>query len=132
MWVFGGYPITPSSGNYTYYQNYLQLVEFVCKWKMRFLVFVQVLVQLWGKKSYDSIKWTWNFTKIWEFRIRLYFRKFLFVVVNVMRGGPSTGLPYKSCSRWYLQAKNPTHGDVKSITLMPGNLTECYTEVVRA
>ena len=49
-----------------------------------------------------------------------------------MRGGPSTGLPTKSCSRSLLQAKNPTHGDVKSITLVPGNLNECYTEVVRA
>ncbi len=55
------------------------------------------------------------------------------VVVNVMRGGPINRTSYKSCSQGdILQAKNPTHGDVKSITLMPGNLTECYTEVVRA
>jgi 2-oxoglutarate/2-oxoacid ferredoxin oxidoreductase subunit alpha len=54
------------------------------------------------------------------------------VVINVMRGGPSTGLPTRVAQGDILQAKNPTHGDVKSITLMPGNLTECYTEVVRA
>ncbi len=54
------------------------------------------------------------------------------VVVNVMRGGPSTGLPTRVAQGDILQAKNPTHGDVKSITLVPGNLSECYTEVVRA
>ncbi len=54
------------------------------------------------------------------------------VVVNVMRGGPSTGLPTRVSQGDVLQAKNPTHGDVKSITLCPGNLNECYTEVVRA
>ena len=54
------------------------------------------------------------------------------VVVNVMRGGPSTGLPTRVAQGDLLQAKNPTHGDVKSITLCPGNLNECYTEVVRA
>ncbi|RBQ26284.1 2-oxoglutarate synthase subunit alpha [Aliarcobacter lanthieri] len=54
------------------------------------------------------------------------------VIVNVMRGGPSTGLPTRVAQGDILQAKNPTHGDVKSITLVPGNLSECYTEVARA
>jgi 2-oxoglutarate/2-oxoacid ferredoxin oxidoreductase subunit alpha len=54
------------------------------------------------------------------------------VVINVMRGGPSTGLPTRVAQGDLLQAKNPTHGDVKSITLVPGNLNECYTEVARA
>ena len=54
------------------------------------------------------------------------------VVINVMRGGPSTGLPTRVAQGDLLQAKNPTHGDVKSITLVPGNLAECYTEVARA
>jgi 2-oxoglutarate ferredoxin oxidoreductase subunit alpha len=30
------------------------------------------------------------------------------------------------------QARNPSHGDYRSITLCAGNLSECYTEVVRA
>jgi len=54
------------------------------------------------------------------------------VVVNVMRGGPSTGLPTRVAQGDLLQAKNPTHGDVKSITLVPGSLSECYTETIRA
>jgi len=54
------------------------------------------------------------------------------VVVDVMRGGPSTGLPTRVSQGDVSQAKNPSHGDYKSITLCAGNLEECYTEVVRA
>jgi len=54
------------------------------------------------------------------------------VVVNVMRGGPSTGLPTRVAQGDVSQAKNPSHGDYKSITLCAGNLAECYTETVRA
>lgn len=54
------------------------------------------------------------------------------VVVNVMRGGPSTGLPTRVSQGDIAQAKNPSHGDYKSITLCAGNLAECYTETVRA
>jgi len=54
------------------------------------------------------------------------------VIVNVMRGGPSTGLPTRVAQGDILQAKNPTHGDYNSITLCAGNLAECYTETVRA
>ncbi|MCI4399653.1 MAG: 2-oxoglutarate synthase subunit alpha [Campylobacteraceae bacterium] len=54
------------------------------------------------------------------------------VLVDVMRGGPSTGLPTRVSQGDVRQAKNPSHGDYRSITLCPGNLAECYTEVVRA
>ena len=54
------------------------------------------------------------------------------VVVNVMRGGPSTGLPTRVSQGDVAQAKNPSHGDYKSITLCAGTLDECYTETVRA
>ncbi len=54
------------------------------------------------------------------------------VLVNVMRGGPSTGLPTRVSQGDIRQARNPSHGDYRSITLCAGNLAECYTEVVRA
>jgi len=54
------------------------------------------------------------------------------VIVNVMRGGPSTGLPTRVQQGDVLQAKAPTHGDYKSITLCASTLDECYTETVRA
>ena len=54
------------------------------------------------------------------------------VIINVMRGGPSTGLPTRVSQADIGQAKYPTHGDYASITLCPGSLEECYTDTVRA
>lgn len=44
------------------------------------------------------------------------------VIVNVMRGGPSTGLPTRVAQGDIAQAANPTHGDYQSIALCPGSL----------
>jgi 2-oxoglutarate ferredoxin oxidoreductase subunit alpha len=54
------------------------------------------------------------------------------VIVNVMRGGPSTGLPTRVSQADIGQAKYPTHGDFSSISLCPGSLEEAYTETIRA
>lgn len=54
------------------------------------------------------------------------------VIINVMRGGPSTGLPTRVSQADIGQAKYPTHGDYTSIALCPGSLEEAYTETVRA
>lgn len=54
------------------------------------------------------------------------------VIINVMRGGPSTGLPTRVSQADIGQAKYPTHGDFASIALCPGSLEEAYTETVRA
>lgn len=54
------------------------------------------------------------------------------VLVDVMRGGPSTGLPTRVSQGDILQLRNPTHGDFASVTLAPGTLAECYTQTVRA
>ncbi|MDR1976267.1 MAG: 2-oxoglutarate synthase subunit alpha [Campylobacteraceae bacterium] len=54
------------------------------------------------------------------------------VIVNVMRGGPSTGLPTRVAQGDINQAKAPSHGDFASIALCPGSLEEAYSETVRA
>lgn len=54
------------------------------------------------------------------------------VIVNVMRGGPSTGLPTRVAQGDILQAKSPSHGDICSLAVAPGNISEIYTETVRA
>jgi 2-oxoglutarate ferredoxin oxidoreductase subunit alpha len=54
------------------------------------------------------------------------------VIINVMRGGPSTGLPTRVSQADIGQAKYPTHGDFASIALCPGSLEEAYSETVRA
>jgi 2-oxoglutarate/2-oxoacid ferredoxin oxidoreductase subunit alpha len=54
------------------------------------------------------------------------------VIVNVMRGGPSTGLPTLPSQGDVMQARWGTHGDHQIIALAPSTLTEIYWETIRA
>ncbi len=54
------------------------------------------------------------------------------VVVNVMRGGPSTGLPTRVSQADLMQARWGTHGDHMVIAVAPETLIETYTETIRA
>ena len=54
------------------------------------------------------------------------------VVANVMRSGPSTGMPTRVAQGDINFMKNPTHGDFKAVALAPGTLAEAYTETLRA
>ncbi len=53
------------------------------------------------------------------------------VVVNVQRGGPSTGLPTSPAQGDVMQARWGTHGDHPIIALSPSSVKECYTLAVR-
>jgi 2-oxoglutarate ferredoxin oxidoreductase subunit alpha len=54
------------------------------------------------------------------------------VVVNVMRGGPSTGMPTGPSQSDIMCAKWGTHGDHAAITLVPASVQEIFEETVRA
>ena len=54
------------------------------------------------------------------------------VVVNVMRGGPSTGMPTGPSQSDIMCAKWGTHGDHAAITLVPASVQEVFEETVRA
>jgi len=54
------------------------------------------------------------------------------VVVNVMRGGPSTGLPTLPSQSDVMQARWGTHGDHPIIALTPASVTETYYMTVQA
>ncbi len=54
------------------------------------------------------------------------------VIVNVQRGGPSTGLPTKIGQADTMQARWGTHGDYTSITVAPSTVEGCFLETVRA
>ena len=49
------------------------------------------------------------------------------VVVNVQRGGPSTGLPTKTEQSDLLACLNPGHGDLRLPVIAPGTVEECWT-----
>jgi 2-oxoglutarate/2-oxoacid ferredoxin oxidoreductase subunit alpha len=54
------------------------------------------------------------------------------VVVNVQRGGPSTGLPTMPAQGDVMQARWGTHGDHAIIALAPHSVAETYELTVRA
>jgi 2-oxoglutarate ferredoxin oxidoreductase subunit alpha len=54
------------------------------------------------------------------------------VVVNVMRGGPSTGLPTSPAQGDVMQARWGTHGDHPIIVLCPSTIRECYELTIKA
>ena len=54
------------------------------------------------------------------------------VVVNVMRGGPSTGLPTFPSQSDVMQARWGTHGDHPIIVLSASTVRECYDITIRA
>jgi 2-oxoglutarate/2-oxoacid ferredoxin oxidoreductase subunit alpha len=54
------------------------------------------------------------------------------VVVNVMRGGPSTGLPTHPAQGDVQQARWGTHGDHPIVALSPWSVRECFELTVRA
>ncbi len=54
------------------------------------------------------------------------------VIANVMRGGPSTGMPTRPSQGDLMQARWGTHGDHPIIALAPASVAEVYTETIRA
>ena len=54
------------------------------------------------------------------------------VIVNVMRGGPSTGLPTMPAQADVMQARWGTHGDHPAVALAPASVREVYDETIRA
>jgi 2-oxoglutarate/2-oxoacid ferredoxin oxidoreductase subunit alpha len=54
------------------------------------------------------------------------------VIINVMRGGPSTGMPTGPSQSDIMCAKWGTHGDHPAITLVPASVQEIFEETVRA
>lgn len=54
------------------------------------------------------------------------------VIINVMRGGPSTGYPTGPSQSDIMQAKWGTHGDHPAIAVTPAYVQEILSETVRA
>jgi 2-oxoglutarate ferredoxin oxidoreductase subunit alpha len=54
------------------------------------------------------------------------------VIVNVMRGGPSTGLPTFPSQSDVMQSRWGTHGDHPIIVLSASTVRECYEITIRA
>lgn len=130
---FGGYPITPST----------EVAEHMAV-KLPKLggVFIQMEDEIAGIASVIGASWTGvrsmtatsgpGFSLMMENLGFAVMTETPCVVVNIQRGGPSTGQPTMSAQGDMLQCRFGSHGDYSIIALSPASVQEMYELTIRA
>lgn len=67
-----------------------------------------------------------------EFIGLAYFAEVPMVLINVQRGGPSTGMPTRTQQSDLLFCAYASHGDTKHVALLPATPTECFEMTAEA
>lgn len=67
-----------------------------------------------------------------EFLGLAYFSEIPVVLIDVQRGGPSTGMPTRTQQSDLLSAAYASHGDTKHVLLIPSNPKECFDFTAKA
>jgi 2-oxoglutarate ferredoxin oxidoreductase subunit alpha len=130
---FGGYPITPSTeiaetlarrlpevgGTFMQMEDEIASIAAVCG------------ASLAGQKALTATSGP-GFSLMQEMIGFAAMAQIPCVVVDVMRGGPSTGLPTDPAQGDVMQARWGTHGEHSVIALVPSSVLECYTLTVDA
>ena len=62
-----------------------------------------------------------------EFIGLAYFAEIPVVLIDVQRGGPSTGMPTRTQQSDLLSCAYASHGDTKHVLLFPEDPTECFS-----
>jgi 2-oxoglutarate/2-oxoacid ferredoxin oxidoreductase subunit alpha len=130
---FGGYPITPSTEMLEYCAtrifghggSYLQMEDEIAG------IAAAIGASLGGVKAFTATSGP-GFSLKQENLGYACLVEIPLVVVNVMRGGPSTGGPTDVGQSDVMQARWGTHGDHPIIAIAPATVQECWEETVRA
>lgn len=130
---FAGYPITPSTEIAELLAKYMPLLG--TKWIQMEdeIASISALIgaRLAGAKSMTATSGP-GFSLMQEGLGYACMAEVPLVLVNVMRGGPSTGLPTQAAQGDVMQARWGTHGDHPVIALAPSNVRECFEMTIRA
>lgn len=130
---FGGYPITPSTEvmetmavelpriGGTFIQMEDELAAMACT----------IGAAITGVKSMTASSGP-GFTLKQENLGLAYEAEIPLVVVDVMRGGPSTGLPTQAAQQDVMQARWGSHGDHGTVAYAPASVAECYSLTIEA
>jgi len=130
---FAGYPITPSSEIMEY------MAEKMPRKKRKFLQMEDEIASLGavigaslaGAKAMTATSGP-GFSLMLEHIGYAAMAEVPCVIANVMRSGPSTGLPTKTSQGDFMQARFGSHGDIPAIVLVPESPIECFHLTVRA
>ena len=130
---FGGYPITPSTEVLEYAArhimgvggSYLQMEDEIAG------IASAIGASLGGVKAFTATSGP-GFSLKQENLGYACLVEIPLVVINVMRGGPSTGGPTDPGQSDVMQARWGTHGDHPIVAIAPATVQECWEETVRA
>ena len=139
--VYGGatvcawYPITPSSSLAEAFQSYCQKYRLDADGHARFAVIQaedeiasigMVVGAGWnGARAFTSTSGP-GISLMNEFIGLAYFAEIPVTVINVQRGGPSTGMPTRTQQSDVLACAYASHGDTKHVLLFPEDPGECF------
>lgn len=130
---FGGYPITPSSEIAEHMALRLPRVNghFV-QFEDELASIIGILGARWG--GYKSMTATSGpgYSLMVENIGLGMMTETPCVIINVQRGGPSTGLPTLVGQQDIMQTKWGAHGDFEPIVLCPGSVQECFNLAIQA
>ena len=130
---FAGYPITPSSEIAQYMsrempkldRDFIQMEDEIAS------LGACIGASLSGRKVMTATSGP-GFSLMQEHLGMAVMAEIPLVIANVMRGGPSTGLPTKPSQSDVMQTRWGTHGDHPIIVLTPAFASELYSETIRA
>lgn len=130
---FAGYPITPSTEIIECLSSemaeaggiYIQMEDEIAS-------ACSIIGARWGGKKAMTATSGPGFTLMQEAIGYAAVTETPIVIVNVQRGGPSTGQPTMSSQQDIYQAKYGSHGDYEIIALAPSSVQEMYDFTIRA
>jgi 2-oxoglutarate ferredoxin oxidoreductase subunit alpha len=130
---FGGYPITPSTEIAEHMSDKLPRVGGTFIQMEDEIASVSAIIgaSVAGRKAMTATSGP-GFSLMQEGLGYACMTEIPIVIVNVMRGGPSTGLPTKSSQADIMQARWGTHGDHFPIALAPESVKETFYLTVKA
>ena len=139
--VYGGatvcawYPITPSSSVAEAFQRNCQKFRIDDAGRARFAVIQaedeiasigMVVGAGWnGARAFTSTSGP-GISLMNEFIGLAYFAEIPATIINVQRGGPSTGMPTRTQQSDVLACAHASHGDTKHVLLFPEDPAECF------
>jgi 2-oxoglutarate ferredoxin oxidoreductase subunit alpha len=131
MTFFAAYPITPASEIMHALAEHEREIAFVHAEDEIASIHMAIGASLAGRKAMTSTSGPGMSLK--QEGIGLgHMMEAPLVIVNVMRVGPSTGMPTLPSQGDVLQAAHGTHGDYHPIVLYPSSVEECYRITIEA
>ncbi len=130
---FAGYPITPSTEIAELFSTVLAREEEIFIQMEDEIASITAIIgaSLAGKKSMTATSGP-GFSLMQEGLGYAAMVEVPLVIVNVQRGGPSTGLPTKVAQGDVMQSRWGSHGDHPMIVLSPSSVQELYEMTIQA